>query len=94
MTEVVVTLERVPQVTPLQLEPESAQLTPLFCESLETVAVKFFVAFTFMEAEAGKTATVMAGVIVMAAPAVFVGSAMEVAVSVTVFGEGAFGGAL
>ena len=94
MTEVVVTLERVPQAAPLQLEPESPQLTPLFCESLEMVTVKFFPAFTFTVAEVGETATVMAGVTVIVAAAVLLASATEVAVRVTVFGDGAFDGAV
>jgi hypothetical protein len=34
-------VESVPQVAPLQPEPESAHVTPLFCPSFVTVAVKF-----------------------------------------------------
>jgi hypothetical protein len=33
--------ESVPQAAPLHPAPESDQVTPLFCASLETVAVKF-----------------------------------------------------
>ena len=89
-----VTLLRVPQVGPLQLEPDKVQVTPLFCESFETVTVKFFVAFTFTVAEGGTTLTLMAGVTVIAAVAVLLPSAIEVAVSVTAFGEGALAGAV
>jgi hypothetical protein len=89
-----VTLLNAPQVAPLQLEPESAQVTPLFCVSLETVTVKFLVVFTFTVAEGGTTLTLMAGVTVIAAVAVLVPSAIDVAVSVTAFGEGAFAGAV
>ena len=88
------TLLRVPQVAPLQLEPDSAQVTPLFCASLETVTMKFLVAFTFTVAEGGTTLTLMAAVTEIAAVAVLVPSAIDVAVSVTAFGEGAFAGAV
>ena len=40
MTDVIVTLKRVPQVAPLQPEPERAQVTPWDWKSLLTVAVK------------------------------------------------------
>lgn|SRR5690348_7051896 len=39
VTEEVVTAERVPQAEPEQPEPESDQVTPLFCESFCRVAV-------------------------------------------------------
>ena len=87
------TLLSEPQVAPLQLEPDSAQVTPLLCESFEMVTVKFLVAFTFTVAEGGTTLTLMAGVTVIAAVAVLLPSAIEVAVSVTAFGEGALAGA-
>jgi hypothetical protein len=78
-----------PQVLAAHPEPESVQLTPLFCESFCTVAVKLFVpAPAWMEAEFGETVTTMAAepVSVIVATTDFVLSATEVAVSMTVAG--------
>jgi len=41
--DVLVVADKVPHVTALHPVPESAQVTPLFCESFETIAVKFCV---------------------------------------------------
>lgn len=41
--EALAAAERVPHVAPAQPAPDNAQLTPLFCVSLVTVAVKAFV---------------------------------------------------
>src|SRR2546428_11937818 len=49
--------ESVPQAAPLQPVPESAQLTPLFCESFCTVAVNGCVALAATEAVGGATLT-------------------------------------
>ena len=77
--------------------PESAQVTPLFALSLVTVAVNGCVNPTCTLAVVGErlTATAgVAGVTVIAAAAVFVGSVTDVAVSVTAGGVGAFAGAV
>jgi len=90
-------LESVPQVAPLQPTPDSAQVTPWFCVSFVTVAVK-----TCVPPEActvalgGATLTAIAGgavTVIVAAPD-FVPSATEVAVKVTVAGEGTAAGAV
>jgi hypothetical protein len=89
--------ETVPHPAPLQLAPESVQVTPLFCESFVTVAVKEDVTPPVaMLAVVGETLTTIAGVamIVMVAVADLVGSDTEVAVSVTVGGVGTFAGAV
>ena len=60
MTDVIVTLERVPQVAPLQPEPESNQVTPWDWKSLLTVAVKACVPYPVGTlAVMGETATEM-----------------------------------
>ena len=87
-------VEMAPQAAPAQPAPDTDQVTPLFCESLETVAVNGLLRRTFKENVAGVTLTEMDAVMVMAAVEVLLPSAMEVAVSVMVFGDGAFGGAL
>src|SRR5207245_827301 len=66
--------ESVPQAAPLQAVPESAQLTPLFCESFCTVAVNGCVALAATEAVGGATLTEIGDgavtVVVAAAPVV------------------------
>ena len=99
MTEVVVAAVSVPQEAPEQPAPDSDHVTPFPCVSFCRVAVKGAVVETCTEAEPGLTATEMAGgggaaVTVMAAEEDFVLSAMEVALRVTVAGEGAVAGAL
>jgi hypothetical protein len=62
MTDVDVMFERVPHVMPLQPVPERLQVTPMFCESFVSVAVKVCVpipAWTF--AAIGRTVTTMGG---------------------------------
>jgi hypothetical protein len=85
--------ETVPQAAPLQPVPESDQLTPLFCVSFVTVAVKVFGWLTGMLAVSGATNTETGAVTVMVETEVFVPSAMEVALSVTVAGAGTLAGA-
>jgi hypothetical protein len=97
MPDALLLAESVPQVAPVQPAPVSDQLTPLFCASFVTVAEKGFVpplAWTF--AEVGRIATLITGgtVMVIIATADFVASATEVAVRVTVAGEGTAGGAV
>ena len=99
MTEVVVTAVSVPQEAPEQPAPASDQLTPFPCVSFCRVAVKGAVVETCREAEPGLTVTEMGGgggasVTVMVAEADLVLSATEVALRVTVAGEGAVAGAL
>ena len=85
----------VPQAVPEQPEPDRAHVTPLFAVSLLTVAVKFCVEPVETLAVEGDTATLIAApVMVIAAEDDFVLSATDVAVSVTVAGEGAVAGAL
>lgn len=95
--EALLDAESFPQATPVQPPPESVQLTPWFCGSLPTVAVKVFVppgACTL--AEVGDTpteiATALAMVIVAAAD--FDTSVTEVAIRVTVAGDGIVAGAV
>ena len=78
-----------PPATPLTL-----QVTPRFCESLETVALNCWVVETLSDAEEGDTETLMGAVTVMVAVAFLEESAMEVAVRVTVAGAGTLEGAL
>jgi len=97
VTEVVVELERVPQVAPLQPVPDRAQVTPLFWESFCNVAVKFWVPMPACTLELeGATVTTMTGasVTVIVAVDVFEISDTEVAVRVTVDGEGTLAGAV
>ena len=80
--------EIVPQVAPEQPVPESDQVTPLFCKSLDTVAEICLLRETFNEIVAGETLTETDELSVMVTAAVFVLSALAAAVSVTVFGTG------
>jgi hypothetical protein len=91
VTEVVVTLLSVPHVAPEQPVPESDQVTPLFCESFCTEALKLAVVETCTESDPGLTKTEIgsgAAVTVIVADADFVPSATEVAFIVTVAGAG------
>ena len=86
-----------PQVAPEHPAPERDQVTPLFCESFCTVAVKLAVVDTCTESEVGLTETEIGGaaaVMVIVAAADFVPFATEVAVSVTVAGDGTAAGAV
>ena len=83
--------ESVPQAAPLQPEPERLQVTPLFCESFCTVAVKLCDCPVCTDALVGDTLMLTGGggtVMVMVAVAVLVASATDVAVSVTIAGFG------
>jgi len=95
VVEVAVALLRVPQAAPEHPVPERAQLTPLFCESFCTEAVKFAVVKICTVVDVGLMETAMGGtaVIVMFAGADFELSATEVAISVTVGGAGTVAGA-
>src|SRR5438445_2621477 len=77
-----------PQPAPLQPVPESAHLTPLFCESFRTVAVNGCVALAATEAVGGATLTEIGdgAVTVIVAAADLVPSVTDVAVKVTVAG--------
>src|SRR6266852_710170 len=95
--EALVAAESVPHVAPEQPAPESAQLTPLFCESFVTVAVKACVpspACKLCVNGATLTTIVGAAVTVIVAVPLLVPSATEVAVKVTVAGEGSVPGAV
>lgn len=83
-----------PHVAPLQPAPLKVQLTPLFCASFVTVAVKPCVRLTVTLADVGATETAIAGAIVIVAEALLVVSATEVAFNVTVAGDGTEAGAL
>ncbi len=90
-------VEIVPQAAPLHPAPLSVHVTPLFNASLLTVAANCFVFVTFTEPVVGDTLTVTtatAAVIVIVVVALFVASAIEVAFSVTVAGDGTAAGAL
>ena len=79
--------ESVPQAAPLQPDPERFQVTPLFCGSFATVAVMVCACPASTACVCGEMLTVIAGrVTVIMTLADLVGSAMEVAVSVTVIG--------
>jgi hypothetical protein len=89
--------DKVPQALPLQPVPDSAQVTPRFCESFCTVAAKVCVPPTGTLAVSGDNVTTMAvgfAVIVIVAAADLVLSLTEAAVSVTVAGAGTFAGAV
>ena len=86
--------DNVPHVVPLQPVPVSVHVTPLFCASLLTVAVKFCVLVTLIVAAVGAMLTPTAAVTVIAAVEIFVASAMDVAFNVTAAGLGTLAGAL
>ncbi len=93
----VVTFASVPHVAPEQPVPESDHVTPLFCESFCSVAVKAAVVDTCTEVEVGLTPTEIgngAAVTVIVADADFVLSATDVAFSVMVAGVGTDAGAV
>ena len=97
VVDVVVTLVSVPHVAPEHPVPESDHVTPLFCESFCSAAVKPAVVETCTDVERGLTPTEIgngAGVTVIVADADFVPSATEVAVIVTVAGVGTDAGAV
>ena len=97
MTEVVVTLLSVPHVAPEHPGPETDQVTPLFCESFCTEAVKLAAVETCREVDVGLTETTMgsgAEVMVTLAAFDFVVSVTEVAVMVTIAGDGTLAGAV
>jgi hypothetical protein len=92
-----VTLVNVPQAAPVHPAPASVQLTPLFAESFCTVAVKPVDCDTCTDVAVGFIVTEMGAgvvVIVMVAEADFELSVIEVALSLTVAGLGAVGGAV
>ena len=90
--------ESVPQAAPLHPAPESVQVTPLFCGSFCTVALKVCVCPVWIDMlVAGETLTFTGtggAVIVIVATALFVVSVTDVAVSVTVPGLGTVAGAV
>jgi hypothetical protein len=97
VTDVVVTFVSVPQLAPEQPVPESDHVTPLFCESFCTAALKFAVVETCTESDVGLTETKIGGgpaVIVKVAVADFVPSLTDVALIVTVAGVGTDAGAV
>jgi hypothetical protein len=96
VTDEVVILEREPQAEAEQPEPERDQETPLLSASFWSEAVKPADWEIWTEAEEGLRETEMgkeAGEMAMLAEADLEESAMEVAVSVTVAGEGTEEGA-
>jgi hypothetical protein len=96
VTEVVVTLVRVPQAVPEQPVPERDQETPLLRVSFWRVAVKGDDWATWTVTVAGEMETEMggAGATVMVELADFVESAADVARSVTAAGVGTVVGAV
>jgi hypothetical protein len=97
VADVVVTFVSVPQLAPEQPVPESDHVTPLFCESFCTAALKFAVVETCTESDVGLTETEIGGgpaVIVKVAVADFVPSLTDVAFIVTVAGVGTDAGAV
>src|SRR5690349_3123473 len=89
--------ESVPHAAPLQPELDRVQVTPLFCGSFCTVAVKACDCPVCASALGGDTLMPTGGggaVTVMVAVAVLVASATEVAVSVTIAGFGTPAGAV
>ena len=91
--EALVLVESVPQVAPEHPVPLSVHVTPLFCASFVTFAVKFCVRLTVTLAVVGATVTPIAGATVIVAEAVRDVSATDVAFRVTVAGEGTVAGA-
>ena len=92
--EALLAADKVPHVAPLQPVPVSVHVTPLFCVSFVTVAVKFWVLLTLTVAAVGARATATAAVTVMDAFDVFVVSPTDVAFRVTAAGLGTLAGAL
>jgi len=92
--EALVLVESVPQLAPEHPVPLSVHVTPLFCASFVTVAVKFCVRLTVTLAVVGATVTPIAGATVIVAEAVRDVSAADVAFRVTVAGEGTVPGAV
>jgi len=89
--DALVAAESVPHVAPEQPNPDTVQLTPLFCESFATVAVNACVpipACTLCVAGATVTPIVGTDVTVITAVPLRAASATEVAVRVTVAGVG------
>jgi hypothetical protein len=82
----------VPQVAPEQPGPASVHVTFVFALPV-TVAVNGCVVDTLKVCDVGEM-EIATGVSVTVAVADFVPSAWDVAVTVTVFGEGAVGGAV
>jgi hypothetical protein len=89
--------DSVPQTAPLHPVPDSVQVTPLFCESFCTVAVKACVPPVTTLAVVRDRATLIAGglavTVIVAAPDL-VPSLADVAVSVIAAGEGTLAGAV
>lgn len=85
-------VDKLPHVAPEHPAPLNVHVTPLFCPSFETVAVKLCVSPTFTVAVAGATATEIAGATVIVAVPVCVVSVTDFAVNVTVAGEGTAAG--
>jgi hypothetical protein len=83
----------VPQLAPLQPPPDTVHSTAVFVVPV-TVAVNCWLLPTLTWAVAGVTATATGDTIVTEALAVFVGSAVEVAVIVTRAGLGITDGAV
>jgi hypothetical protein len=83
----------VPTVAFPPTTPFTLHVTPRFWESLFTVAVNCCVLEMFNETEVGETDTLMGAATVIVAAAVFVPSAIDVAISETVLGLGAVAGA-
>jgi hypothetical protein len=95
--EALLDAESFPQAAPVQPPPVSVQRTPWFCVSLPTVAVKFFVppgAGTLAEVGDNRTEIAAALAMVIVAAADFDASLTEVAISVTVAGDGIVAGAV
>ena len=89
--------DSVPHVAPEQPAPVSAHVTPLFCESFATVAVKVVVCVVCTEAVDLFSVTAIAAavaVIVTCAAAVLLVSVTDLAVSVTIAGAGTLPGAV
>jgi hypothetical protein len=89
--------DSVPQAAPVQPVPLNAHVTPLFWESLSTVAVKLLVFVVCTETVDLSSVTAIAAavaVIVTCAEALLVLCACETAVTVTVAGEGTVAGAV
>ena len=97
VAEVVVTFVNVPHAAPAHPVPERDHVTPLFCESFCTAAVKAAVVETSTDVDVGLTPTEIgsgAAVTVIVADADFVPSATDVAFSVTAAGAGTDAGAV